>query len=576
MVSVSCITHTTSEGDNGHAVPRLLSRSRAPSLVALSFNHDGSRVAYAVRRVQTLPRNGACEDACCIFVANTNVPAPSASRSPLPPVPCAAVAPLAQWTVLQVLSGIHDAPITALSWCQRTGALLSTSADRGACVWVPQSNESTAKEETRQASKEEVYGAACNGSESASACLGGIEAAPFCLVPQIVMLSVEVLLCPTSVAWSVEGTKLYIGTSGGTVAVGRYDARQKWWICRLIDDHGRPPNGDPSADTSTPSSTSGRAVTALAAHPVDNTRIAVARLDGTVQVFSTHLKSVDGALAGSGRGHSSGDNAGATAKPFSCTYLSHFLPCCVHGLAWSPSGQQLAVVGHDSALHVWNWNASRSSSLGSPGGTHTSADNRPSVGDVDECEAAHTVLLRLSQVPLLRCEFASEDVLVAVGFEGRLDAFESSAPSTQPGVQSQRTWQLVPQHTVTQRAKGARGAADTSTHLLPRAPANVEVEDREMKTPRSGGQTAPSRLGVPKGIVAHERQAADIATGSPATQHVDDRPPHAWPNNLLVRIPSSGGAAAAADTMDATFVSTGHDGCVHLWRVCGTTLGVHQ
>ncbi|TPP53244.1 WD domain, G-beta repeat family protein [Leishmania donovani] len=613
MVSVCCVTCVTSDGDSGTTVPRLVPASPPPPpLAALAFSHDGTRAAYAVRRGKALPRYGEREDACSIFIASTNTPAHCASSTSSGPG--AAVAPFAQWTMLQVLTGSHDAPITALAWCQRTGALLSTSADRGACVWVPRAGAAAAKEANSAAA---VEGGSVNLPAAVAADV------PFCAVPQLVILSTEVRLCPTCVAWSAEGTKLYIGTSGGTVAVGRYDAQHKWWICRLLSDHRRTTFFDPSVETAAPSSARACSVTALAAHPVENTRLAVARLDGTVQVLSTHIKSVDGALGSSGQG-TSGSNAGATAKPFHHVYLSHLLPCWVHGVAWSPSGQQLAVVGHDSGLHTWDWGPVRSSSAG---GERSSNDDCSGAGS-GKCEAVHTVTW-LRQLPLLRCEFASEDVLVAVGFEGRLHAFESTAASAQPGFQRQRTWKLMPEHAATQRTEG-------SAQLLRRETAHVAANDREKTAAACGrhnlpsqrataaakhvvtleGQQPPARIvgesqaavdgalvaksvrqvaldffergraaaaadavvatstrgrsSVPGAHSSTENNAADHATGA-ARQQVTESPPHTSLISLLVRIPS-GEKSTAAEPMDVTFVSAGHDSRVHLWRVRHTTL----
>ncbi|CBZ25600.1 actin related protein 2/3 complex, putative (arpc1) [Leishmania mexicana MHOM/GT/2001/U1103] len=612
MMSVCCVTCAASDSDSGTTVPRLVPASAPPPppLAALAFSHDGTRAAYAVRRGKALPRYGDCEHACSIFIANTNAPAhcPSSTWSG----PGTAVAPVAQWTVLQVLSGSHDAPITALAWCPRTGALLSTSADRGACVWVPRTGAAAAAPKEANCASD-VEGGRANPPAAASADV------PFCAVPQLVILSAEVRLCPTCVAWSAEGTKLYIGTSGGTVAVGRYDARHKWWICRLLSDHRRTAPVDPSAEAAVPSSTRACLVTALAAHPVENTRLAVARLDGTVQVLSTHVKSVDGALGSAEQG-TSGSSAGATAKPFNHVYLSHLLPCWVHGVAWSPSGQQLAVVGHDSGLHTWDWGPVRSSSL--VGGRSSDVDC--SGAGSDKCKAVHTVTW-LRQLPLLRCEFVSEDVLVAAGFEGRLYAFESAAASTQSGVQRQRTWKLAPEHAATQRAEG-------SAQLPRHETAHVAANDREKTAVACGRHTLPSQraTAAAKGIVTHEGQqqparilgesqaavdetlvaksvrqvaldffergrAAAAADGVVATsargrsavpgahsstennamgaarEHVAERPPHTSPISLLIRIPS-GAKSATAESMNVTFVSAGHDSRVHLWRVCHTTL----
>lgn len=414
MASVHCISSTGCR----EAVRK--GRATQPTkIAALTFNKDGTLAAYAVRRSSTLPIDGAEDPAHSIRVAQTRTAHAGVDAAQ------EGVESFAQWTVVQVLTGVHTAPITALSWSPTTGALVSASADRCAYVWTPQSPANNTEEQSREAKT------ASNG------CL------IFDVVPQLVMLSADVLQSPTVVAWSAEGNKVYLGTAGGSVAVGRYDRRQKWWLCRILLNaslrtHDSAVQQDPTlsreagtASVSSPhqhassssSSTSGSCgflVVSLAPHASDNCRLAVALLNGEVQVLSTHTKSIDGALPSSasadceeeGKARSSccGTARKLALEPFGHVFFRCSVACWLHGLAWSPSGEQLAVVGHDSTLHVWQL---------APPPTPCAASPQPG--------SNHHTALRLRVLPLVQCIFAAEYRLVAAGFDGAVYVFAADA-----------------------------------------------------------------------------------------------------------------------------------------------------
>ncbi|KPI89966.1 actin related protein 2/3 complex putative (arpc1) (ARPC1) [Leptomonas seymouri] len=392
-------------------------------LAALTFNADGTQAAYAVRRSPVLTQGGIEDPAHCIFIERTRALHTDASAAV---ESASSVLSFSDWVVIQVLKGVHTSPITALSWCSRgTGALVSASADRCVYVWA------------QNRPYKEV-------SESAPAPASPWQDAPlFHRVPQLVMLSTEVLLSPTSVSWSVHGSKLYIGTAGGNVAVGRYDTSQRWWICRTLlnarlrtshclanpssAQHHAVLHTDAAASAAQPqrdarsmlsplSAPRDHLVVSVVPHPSHNAKVAVALLNGTVQVLSTHMKAVDGSLQLKPvcKASDSTDEAERTcsneshtsAEPFGHVYLRFSIPCWLYGLSWSPSGAHLAVVGHDSVLHLW----------------HCAGDRL----------AGHTAL-RLRTLPLVQCAFASDERLVAAGFEGRVYVF---------GVEKGGAWHL--------------------------------------------------------------------------------------------------------------------------------------
>ncbi|KPA78573.1 actin related protein 2/3 complex putative (arpc1) (ARPC1) [Leptomonas pyrrhocoris] len=427
MVSLRCLSSSFREADDGRGASSTL------QLTALTFSTDGTHAAYVVRRRPALPRDGAADPAHCIFIARTqdlNASVPTAGAS------ASSVRPFSDWVVTQVIQGVHTAPITALSWSSSAGgALVSGDADRCVYVW---SRQDTGDNER-------------NASASSSSCH---DARLFNAVPQLVMLSTEVLLRPTTVAWSVHGSKVYVGTAGGTVAVGRYDVHQRWWICRILlnaqphhlTSHSPAPH-DVHAHTEAMKNTEyplhsalsflssftaprDHLIVTVVPHPADNTKVAIALLNGTVQILSTRMKAVDGGVAstptsktsdpaGEGEGECSAGSR-TSKEPFGHVYWSCSLPCWLHDLSWSPSGRFLAAVGHDSVLHVLHGvTSSPSAASGNP----PSGDGR----------LTHTTL-RLRTLPLVRCAFTSDNSLVAAGFEGRVNVF---------GAAQDGTWHLV-------------------------------------------------------------------------------------------------------------------------------------
>lgn len=556
MVSISCVTSSSAAVQCAELHGRAASSS--PSLAAIAFSPDGSRAAYAVRRSQRLPLHGTSEDACAVYVARTRVAAPrggggrvagspTSSSAAGEAFPSGAIAEFTQWLVTQVLTGGHEAPVTALAWHPRTSALLSVSADRAACVWVPQSN----------------------GDDAATA-------HRFSAVPQLVMLSAEVRLSPTVAAWSMDGAKLYIGTAGGTVAVGRYDVRQRWWICRLVDTAPTPASTDCGL-----AAARACAVTALVPHPCDNTRVAVTWLDGAVEVRSTYIKSVDRACGAHSHDHDSTSHGGEVGgeaahapppQPFGHVHFSHRFSSWVHDAGWSPSGQQLVVAAHDSTLHVWCWPAE------SP------------------CPPEHAAV-PVRQLPLTRCAFLSESLLAAACFDGFVYVFARGQDAAASSESECAAWRIVPPltpsatalplldaaavpATATAEARAPASISSTAqvhrrvaTHNDPSAAALVEAAPMA----KSVRQRARELLERGRAAVAPLRLTNDSHTTTSvggvgargAAAEASARrasPPHRAPIHLLVRVPPPVGAPQA----ESTVVSAGRDDRVHLWRVCST------
>jgi len=130
----------------------------------------------------------------------------------------------------------------------------------------------------------------------------------------------------TCVKWSPMENKFAVGSGARLVAVCYYDKENDWWISKQIKK--------PIRST----------VTCIDWHP-NNVLIACGSSDFKTRVFSAHIKEVD-------------DNAPTTNWGAKLTYanlLQEFSTVSggwVHGIRFSPSGDRLAWVGHDSTISI--------------------------------------------------------------------------------------------------------------------------------------------------------------------------------------------------------------------------------
>jgi hypothetical protein len=510
MVSLHCLSSTskgTGRGTHAALTP--------VKIATLSFNAGGTHAAYAVHRSAALPPEGTTDPAHNIYVARACASSTDATSGAVSP---SRLLPFSDWPITQVLKGVHTAPITALAWCSSSssGALVSASADQCVYVWV---QDAAAAQSTNS-----------NGASRSTAVLNAL--------PQLVMLSPEVLRSPTCVAWSVCGNKLYLGTAGGTVAVGRYDASQRWWICRMLlseqphahhhhhhhchrdsnaaasvtatgehhhreqqqQEEGGPPGPSPSTAPSRD-----RVLVSVVPHPFDNTKVAVALLNGTVQVLSTYIKSVDSSIEPAGTHNAEREGkkeeekgAGSTSRePFGHVYFTCDIPCWLHCLSWSASGRRLAAVGHDSALHVWQPTLSPSPLSLSP------SSSPPAVGSRNDF-MMHSVL-RLRTLPLTQCFFVSDDTIVAAGFEGgRVYAFSNDGADNGVG----KPWRVV-----------AEGEAPTTASTAALATAADGLQPA--RPPQEGPYLAPGEENVvaSSSHAAPSAEASHVANSSVKTAH---------------------------------------------------------
>ncbi|ORC92685.1 putative ARP2/3 complex subunit [Trypanosoma theileri] len=181
--------------------------------------------------------------------------------------------------------------------------------------------------------------------------------------PQMVLLDAGVKRGLTCCAWSYSGGKIYVGSAAANIAVGRFDPNDEWWICRLLEGH-----------TST--------VTALAPHPSDDTILASGGTDGKLLLVSTFVKKLDTQKSSS----------------FGHVYMEKQFGAWVHAMAWTPSGQRIAVATHDSRVHI--------------------IDLSSFSGSVEENTCSSTLYtVNLSILPLKALTFVVDDHLVGGGFD---------------------------------------------------------------------------------------------------------------------------------------------------------------
>ncbi|CAH1415809.1 unnamed protein product [Lactuca virosa] len=144
-------------------------------------------------------------------------------------------------------------------------------------------------------------------------------------VPTLVILRLNrAALC---VQWSPKGNKFAVGSGAKTVCICYYEQENNWWVSKLIRK---------KHDSS---------VTSVAWHP-NNVLIATTSTDGKCRVFSTFIKGVD-----AGKPRKSGSGSSLDAKFGEQIVQLDLSFCWAFGVKWSPSGNSLAYVGHNSMIY---------------------------------------------------------------------------------------------------------------------------------------------------------------------------------------------------------------------------------
>ncbi|KAL7113264.1 hypothetical protein ACP275_04G051600 [Erythranthe tilingii] len=178
-------------------------------------------------------------------------------------------------------------------------------------------------------------------------------------VPTLVILRLNrAALC---VQWSPKENKFAVGSGAKTVCICYYEQENNWWVSKLIRKRH---------DSS---------VTSVAWHP-NNILLATTSTDGKCRVFATFIKGVDTKnAAGSSTDSKFGEQIMQLDLSLSWTF----------GMKWSPSGNTLAYVGHNSMIYF--------------------------VDDVGPSPSAQSVAFR--DLPLRDVLFISERMLIGGGFD---------------------------------------------------------------------------------------------------------------------------------------------------------------
>lgn len=179
-------------------------------------------------------------------------------------------------------------------------------------------------------------------------------------VPTLVILRLNrAALC---VQWSPTENKFAVGSGAKTVCICYYEQENNWWVSKLIRKRHN------------------SSVTGVAWHP-NNVLLATTSTDGKCRVFSTFIKGVD--TKDSGGSSYSDFKFGEQVIQLDLSYSWAF------GVKWSPSGNTLAYVGHNSMIYF--------------------------VDDVGPSPLAQNVAFR--GLPLRDVLFVSERMVIGVGFD---------------------------------------------------------------------------------------------------------------------------------------------------------------
>jgi len=171
------------------------------------------------------------------------------------------------------------------------------------------------------------------------------------------------------VKWSPDGTKFAVASGAKVVPVCHYEGANDWWISKMIKKHKS-------------------TVTSIAWHP-NSQLLATGSTDFRCRVFSTFMSDIEGGVE-SPLGDTSKTQFGDLLVEFDAS------TAWVHDCCFSPSGDRLAFVGHDSSLSIVSFN-----------------NGKP------VCET-----FKSSYLPHMKVLFLNENAVVAVGHEMNPEVFQ--------------------------------------------------------------------------------------------------------------------------------------------------------
>ncbi|PWN33161.1 putative Arp2/3 protein complex subunit sop2 [Meira miltonrushii] len=196
----------------------------------------------------------------------------------------------AGWVLQHTLTE-HDKLVTSIDWAPRSNRLVTCSQDRNAYVWQLGQDSTTGREVWK---------------------------------PTLVLLRLN--RAATFVRWSPNEDKFAVASGARLISICSFESDNDWWVAKHIKR--------PLRST----------VLSLDWHP-NNVLLAAGSADMRARVFSAFIKGVDDRPPPSVWGE---------RLPFGTICGEFKTPASgwVHGVAFSPSGDSLAFVGHDSSLTV--------------------------------------------------------------------------------------------------------------------------------------------------------------------------------------------------------------------------------
>ncbi|KPV75287.1 uncharacterized protein RHOBADRAFT_31699 [Rhodotorula graminis WP1] len=277
----------------------------------------------------------------------------NADRSCAPHLDVASVSPNSN--EVHIYAFDHDKLVTSIDWAPQTNRLVTCAHDRNAYVWTLEAHPETGSPVWQ---------------------------------PTLVLLRIN--RSATFVRWSPNEEKFAVASGARTIAVCQYDAESNWWVAKHLKK--------PLRST----------VLGLDWHP-NSVLLAAGSADGAARVFSAFIKGVDEKPPASPWGE---------RLPFN-TVCGEFMSTAggwVHGIAFSPSGDALAFVTHDSMLTV----------------VYPSEADQP---------PAAVYSVNLASLPCLTLQWTSENALIAAGHDCQPLVFEGSLEGgwAQTGSLDQRT-----------------------------------------------------------------------------------------------------------------------------------------
>ncbi|KAE8225455.1 hypothetical protein CF319_g1812 [Tilletia indica] len=245
------------------------------------------------------------------------------------------------WSLAHTLAE-HDKLVTGIDWAPQNNRIVTCSQDRNAYVW--QLSESSEQQEVWK--------------------------------PTLVLLRLN--RAATFVRWSPNEDKFAVASGSKLIAICSFETEQDWWVAKHIKK--------PIRST----------VLSLDWHP-NNVLLAAGSADMRARVFSAFIKGVDQKPPPSVWGE---------RLPFGTVCGDWPTPAggWVHGVAFSPSGDVLAYVGHDSSLTI----------------VYPSGPDSPP-------HAIHSI--RSPTLPHVTLAFTSENSIVAAGHDCQPVLFEGDVQS---------------------------------------------------------------------------------------------------------------------------------------------------